>query len=422
MTSLPVSWIELASRVGWTLLHSLWEGTLIAAILAIALVLLRGRSSQARYVASLGALGTMMIAAAVTFRIEVSAPSASKASPSGSFASVVAFPRSSAQPASSIVPVSGDPIKPDAGQPSNRLSGSDVAPRDVHKWLEPMLPSLATLWAAGVLTLSLWHVGGWVAAQRLRVLGVCAPNDHVLQLSQELARRFGMSKPVRVLVSTLAQTPMIIGWLSPVILLPAAIVTGFTPKQLEGILAHELAHVRRHDYLLNLFQVSIETLFFYHPAIWWMSRRVRLEREQCCDEAAVAACGDRYAYVESLAALEEVRLIGSAALAAGGSSGRELIHRIRRLLGVRQDPTLRNGRAITAAAAWLLVVLMAVAGLGMHGSAATARSIHPTSMPTTVPSMTPALLLVTNGNYFLERAAENLGMTVLILSPADYEG
>jgi Zn-dependent protease with chaperone function len=142
--------------------------------------------------------------------------------------------------------------------------------------------------------------------------------------------RLGVTRPVRVLQSAIVQVPAVIGWLRPVVLLPASALTGLTPLQLDALLAHELAHVRRCDYLVNLVQSMIETLLFYHPAVWWVSRRVRQEREHCCDDLAVSVCGDAFAYARALVGMEGLRAPApSFAMAAGGGS---LLDRIRRLV------------------------------------------------------------------------------------------
>src|SRR5207245_10148390 len=122
-----------------------------------------------------------------------------------------------------------------------------------------------------------------------------------------LAARLRVSRPVRLLQSTLVQVPAVLGWVRPVILLPASALTGLTPLQLEVLLAHELAHVRRYDYLVNLIQSAIEILLFYHPAVRWVSRRVREEREHCCDDLAVAVCGDAHLYARALLMMESLR-------------------------------------------------------------------------------------------------------------------
>src|SRR6185503_3583474 len=121
-----------------------------------------------------------------------------------------------------------------------------------------------------------------------------------------------------------------VGWVKPAVLLPAAALTGLSTVQLESLLAHELAHVRRHDYLVNLLQGLIETLLFYHPAVWWVSRQIRREREHCCDDIAVALCGDVKLYAGALAQLEELR--GRVLEPALAATGGELLGRIRRLL------------------------------------------------------------------------------------------
>src|SRR5205085_6589248 len=111
----------------------------------------------------------------------------------------------------------------------------------------------------------------------------------------------------RLCRSALVEVPTAIGFMKPVILLPASTLTGLAPAQIEAILAHELAHIRRHDYFVNLLQSVIETLLFYHPAVWWVSRRVREERELCCDDLAVRASGDAIAYARALSELERLK-------------------------------------------------------------------------------------------------------------------
>jgi ketosteroid isomerase-like protein len=135
---------------------------------------------------------------------------------------------------------------------------------------------------------------------------------------------------------------------------PASALAGLTPEQLEAVLAHELAHVRRHDYLVNLFQSLVETLLFYHPAVWWISKRIRVEREHCCDDLAVGLCGDPLTYVLALISLEELRVHAPAALALAATDG-ELLRRTRRLL--RLPPPDREPRTL----AWLATCTALVA-------------------------------------------------------------
>src|SRR4029077_10699398 len=103
---------------------------------------------------------------------------------------------------------------------------------------------------------------------------------------------------------TLVDVPTVVGWLRPAILLPIAALAALSPAQVEAILAHERAHIRRHDCAMNVLQTIAETLLFYHPAVWWLSKRIRVEREHCCDDVAIAVCGDPVGYAQALAELE----------------------------------------------------------------------------------------------------------------------
>jgi hypothetical protein len=131
-----------------------------------------------------------------------------------------------------------------------------------------------------------------------------------------------------------------VGWLKPVVLLPAVAVSGLTPSQIEALIAHELAHVRRHDYFVNLLQAAVETLLFYHPAVWWVSKQVRAEREHCCDDLAVGVC-DRLVYVSALSDLAAMSVPRTALAATGGS----LLTRVKRILGPGDSPASSGGGA-----------------------------------------------------------------------------
>ena len=206
------------------------------------------------------------------------------------------------------------------------------------------LPWIFALWLAGVALLSVYHLGGWRQTRRLTRTG--RPLGEDLEATvRSLASRLGVERAVRLLESSAVPVPAVIGWLRPAILVPASTLAGLAPRQLEAVLAHELAHIRRHDYLVNLLQTVVETLLFYHPAVWWVSSQVRRERESCCDDLAVAICGDRLVYARALADLEGLRSSPRLAMAADGGS---LLERIRRLVGA---PAPRSPRS------WLAGVL-----------------------------------------------------------------
>lgn len=228
------------------------------------------------------------------------------------------------------------------------FSGSEVEPASsnasaVKQWaldrLPRAMPWLLALWFLGVLLLSLRFAGGLVTAQRLRRVETSPTVQFWQEKLRDLCSRLRVSRPVRLCESALVEVPTVIGWLRPVILIPMSAISGLSAEQLEALLAHELAHIRRCDYLVNLIQTTVETLLFYHPAVWWVSRQIRHEREHCCDDLAVAACGDVLTYARALAALEQMRVVTpQLAVAASGGS---LLDRIQRLL--RDRAPARSG-------------------------------------------------------------------------------
>ncbi len=175
-----------------------------------------------------------------------------------------------------------------------------------------------------------------------------------------MMKRTGVSRPVRLLESVAIEVPMVVGLWRPLILVPASTLTGLSVSQLEAILAHELAHIRRHDYLVNLLQALVETALFYHPAVWWLSSRIREEREHCADDVAVECCGDALLYSRALATIEQLRVrIPSPAVAASGGS---LLQRIQRLLAAPQARVhLHPWRLAGSLVAATLVVLLGAA-------------------------------------------------------------
>jgi hypothetical protein len=219
------------------------------------------------------------------------------------------------------------------------------------------MPVFLVLWCAGVMLLTLRLLTGWLWVQRLRTHGVTGAPDGIRRSAARLAQRLHITRAVTLLESSLVDVPTVIGFLKPAVLLPASALAGLTPQQVEAVLAHELAHIRRHDYLVNLLQTLVETVLFYHPAVWWLSHRIRIERENCCDDLAVNLCGDRVAYATALADLEALRGSGPTpvrhiAMAATGGS---LLQRVRRLLGAPSSHSGRGPAWLAGAAALLLV-------------------------------------------------------------------
>jgi Zn-dependent protease with chaperone function len=211
-------------------------------------------------------------------------------------------------------------------------------------------------WIAGVTLLSVRMMAAWLLVQRMRRSATIATGE-LAKAARVVASRLGIVRPVQILQSVLVSVPTAVGAIRPAILWPASLASGLSPSQIEAVIAHELAHIRRFDYFVNLLQTGVETLLFYHPAVWLVSGRIRSEREHCCDDMAVSVCGDRLTYVDALACLEE-RRSDRPALAVG-ADGSSLVSRVQRLLGKPATDDRRDPIWILVTVATLALMLTA---------------------------------------------------------------
>src|SRR6266571_8800410 len=340
--------MNVTQALGWALLHSVWQCTLAAAALASLLAIVPVRAARTRYAMAVITL-ILMLAVPIGTAVRLRAARSSVGAVVAPAARVVAPP----------TPATTEPATPSAERP-----GPSLATR-VRADLEPALPWIVVAWLAGVVILSIRLVSGWLVTRRLSTVGTRPVPQACRVALARLVARLRVTRPVRVLESAVIQVPAVIGWLRPVVLLPASALTGLTPLQLDALLAHELAHVRRYDYLVNLIQSVIETLLFYHPAVWWASQQVREEREHCCDDLAVVVCGDAHLYATALLGMERLRVATPGfALAAAGRGG-SLMGRIRRLVAPVQTEIFPRWMA------GVIAVTLALGG-GAHLASGTA--------------------------------------------------
>ncbi len=369
------SWAQspLATRLASILLHFLWQGAALGAAAFLLLVTTKQSRPQMRY-AVLLLVFTGMAACPVATWFVTPQQRGPKVADANAVTGAIIGPAASLTTASprSETPLLNNPRQEStlrsasvstsstgtAVQAVSLPASSGVAAlaESTLRGLDRHRPWIATAWLVGVFALALRLTAAVIGAERARRRGLMPVVESVEQTIAELAARLRSRGPVRVFESLLTETPTLVGWLAPVILLPTSALCGLTPLQLRAILAHELAHVRRHDYLVNLLQTVVETLLFYHPAVWWISRRIRHEREICCDDLAVALCGDGLAYARALAALEEERsAMPALGIAARGGS---LSERIRRILN-RPAPA-PSDRGTLAGVGMVIVLLLAL--------------------------------------------------------------
>jgi GWxTD domain-containing protein len=301
----------IAHAAGWTLLHFLWQGALVAIILACVLALLNRRSAQPRYLAACAALVLMAVLPLITFaRIVAAEHSAANSFP--------LFLSPSASVTDHGIATPPEPF-----------------PYRIAAALDRFMPIVLAVWLVGVVVLFVRLGIGLVTAQRMMSAATQPPPHDLLHVFHRLARRIEVPRPIGLFHSTLVQVPTVIGWLRPVVLIPLGCLSGLSPSQVEAILAHELAHILRRDYLVSILQSIVEALLFYHPAVWWVSGHIRREREHCCDDLAVQYTGDALAYARALSLLEEHR--SALPAIALGANGGILTMRIKRLLGCKES-------------------------------------------------------------------------------------
>ncbi len=296
----------IAGGIGWTLVYSLWEGALISVVFGAALV--GFRSPRARYAAACGAMLAMIACFTATLTWTMLAH-AQALWPSGR-----------------------------AAVPAWRVLATTTTPVQWQVRLAMVAPWLALFWIVGVSLMYAERIAGCVLARRLQRRGVCCASGYWQDEVARLSARLRISRPVKLLESCLTDVPMVLGHFRPLILMPVGLLAGIPPVQVEAALLHELAHIRRCDYLMNLLQRFTGGLFFYHPAVWWFSRVMRVECENCCDDLAVSISGDAYEYAAALGTLEQNRVNGRvpAMVATGGN----LSKRIRRLLSPKPNGAL----------------------------------------------------------------------------------
>ncbi len=309
--------------LGWTLIHSIWQVGLLAVLVALAMTHINVRKSTARYAIFMGAIIIAPILSIVTF-----------------------FRLYSGIESLSISSTSVQASNPYINDVLSNVSGSLGSPGTwemVMAFLRPgpqNLQYLVVVWLAGVLVLSIRFMGGVWAINRLRGSASRDISDHWKQRLAGLSGCLGIRRIVQMAETARVTVPMTAGWLKPIILLPIGMLTNMPPAHVEMILLHELSHIRRHDYLMNVIQGMVEIMFFFHPAIWWLSDAARTEREHCCDDRVLSIKGDPLAYAKALhAAAAAIKTKGALSasmlpktgLALTGENG-ELLERIHRIL------------------------------------------------------------------------------------------
>ncbi len=371
---------NISSALGWTLIHSLWQG--LAILVAFSILRQVFKTSNARYWQGIGALSLQLVSAIVTFGI-VYQPAQIAENGKQKF---TAFFIQNA---------------------TTNLEGISVFAKSkltliqqVEIFIQNNLDTFVLFWFIGANLLLLRLIIGFVYVQQLKVQKISPVRDEVMAIMEELQEKIQLNMPIRLFESAKAIVPMTIGWIKPIILLPAGIMSGLTITQLEAVLAHELAHIKRYDYLINIFQSCIEILFFYHPATWFISAQVRDERENCCDDFAVNICGDRLVLAKALTQVATFQHQPRLAMAFGAKR-QTFMDRIKRIVGINDAKPMSYGNW----AVFVGMVLIAAMGIA-YGQERIAKN-DPSSKNTNNEFVKPEKQF---DFYFFEKDKKNIGV------------
>jgi beta-lactamase regulating signal transducer with metallopeptidase domain len=330
---------EIMRTLAWSLLHFLWQGAAIAAVAAAFMFVFRKPAT--RYLVGITALALMLVSFAITFTF-ISGSSETAAQVSAAGAPAAASLSTLGATANSVGPLMDE-------QAAFSSDGGFL-------WI-------ARGWLAGVFVFALRIAFGLLVIEHLRRRNLIALPDVLIDRFHALQRRLGISRHIRYAECHSLSVPAVVGFFRPIVLLPMRALTGLSPEQLEAVIAHELGHIKRFDVAVNFFQVIAESLFFFHPAVWWLNKRIRADREDCCDDVAIATCGGTLGYARALATMESWRGVPSFAMAVTGSP---VAARVARLLGVRtNNPAGRTAGMVTASLVLATALIAGAVSLGV---------------------------------------------------------
>jgi len=333
---------DLIYALGWTVIHSLWQAMIIGVLVAFAMMFLKNRSAKARYEVAAFSQFMVLVAGLSTFLIYYDG----------------------GLQLSNFSQLSDTEIQQLAA-----LSQEDILSKGTIQmfvdFFNNHIPAIVLVWMLGATFFLVRMLGGLVYVQRLRYTNNQGVSPYWNQKLKTLKSKIRLRKKVKLVESAIASVPMVIGYIKPVILLPIGAINNLQENEVEAILAHELAHIQRNDYLINILLSVIEVLFYFNPAVWWIAANIRTERENCCDDTAVQLCGSSLTYAKALVSLQEIgRSAPSMAMTFSGPKN-QLLHRVKRILN---QPQNKSNIMEKMTATILLLTTVTLFSIGAHSN------------------------------------------------------
>jgi beta-lactamase regulating signal transducer with metallopeptidase domain len=342
-----VAWLSREEMValGWTLLHFCWQGTAVALVYAVVDRMTSRSTSKVRYAAALAAFMLMPLVVLGTFALEMRVATPAQVTEHAAPLPSAFHLTEKATPIVHELPLA---------------SGLEERGEWLAMRAERLLPWVDGVWLAGVLLLALRSLGGWWQLEMIRRNALRMVPQPVERAFQRISEQVHAGRKVALRISDYVISPLAMGVWRATVILPMSAVMGMPREELEAVMAHELGHIRRWDYVWNLMQTAVESVLFFHPAVWWLSSTVRERREVCCDEIAVECCAGAAVYARALLRLEEQRTVNLRMAMALGGCGGSLLGRIRKVLGedMAMESRMTSGVSVATAGAVIMALLL----------------------------------------------------------------
>ena len=341
---------ELDYALGWTIIHSFWQTTLCALLLSLIVVLYPKRKTRMRYLFANASLFLVLCCSVATFIYQ-----SHKAKQRFN---VVYIPATKSQEIEKGG--TGDAMSGAPAEETGTFSTLRQTTASFNEYFNRHFPLIVMIWAFGVCLFVMKLLSGVTYIYYLKQRMNFSPAAHWLKVAERLARSAGVQRTIALVESVLVRGPVVVGFFKPMILLPFGLLNKLTQEEAEAVLAHEIAHILRQDYLFNIIQSIIEALFYYHPAVWWISSIIRNERESACDEMAIRMTGNAVNYAKALVAVQEITYYpASTAMAFAGSGKSQFMHRIERILNVQKHKRNHLEKIVTVLCTFILLGVLA---------------------------------------------------------------
>lgn len=342
---------KVTHALGWTVLHAMWQVSLLALIMAIVLWFLKNKSAKIRYTVGCATLFLMLGISQVTFLYQF-------------------LNYQPIEPINTTAEVNQEMPIPNESF-ILMLSSESNWTEKIVTYLNDNIQMIVAFWVLGFILFAIRLFGGLKYISKIRKTAEYTIDPKWDLIVQNLAKRFPIKKGVQLAESAMVQVPMILGFFKPLILFPIGTLNNLDPKEVEAILAHELGHVFRNDYLVNILQSIVDVFFYFHPAAWWVSSQIRIERENCCDDLAIEVTNCSLTYAKALVSIKESSMSAPMMAMTIMKDDKKLLNRIKRILNQPTQNTHAMEKLITSC-----LLLLLIFGLTISASLPVEKVIH----------------------------------------------